>query len=601
MAPAPKNPTDIARETIRQLAVRRIPPTPDHYQEIYAEIAGAPLEVFPGKSLKRLVAEIGRAVAIPGLERGLHEAVGQKDWARFAQVLIQHLGDLFSTQQLAWNTLIRELFRQWENNAARLTTAQKREALEHVLQSAGGSPGTLFARLEGLQKGWAQAREDETRPLEVPGDPAGAASGYFPDVLNPVAHGVLPELGAALRELFAYTLENCLRVFLGEDERLGNMCRELVGEVRCANTPRQFQALRQKLKNFAFRLELLDGDQRELRASLLKLLRLMVENVSELVLDDQWIHGQIEVVRAIVDKPLSQKSLDDAEQRFKEIVYKQSQLKLGLQEARDALKAMLAGFVDHLNDFAGATSDYHDKIGEIARHVSSADNIADLESVLAEIMRETRGIQASARRSHDELIATRERVRETEARIQKLERELAETSQLIRLDQLTGVLNRRGLEEVVDKEIKRAERRQAPLCLALLDVDNFKKLNDILGHAAGDDALKHLIAVIQGTLRPQDSVARFGGEEFIILFPETALEQAATAMVRIQRELTRHIFLYNNQKLLITFSAGITMRRTGEYRETLIQRADAAMYEAKQSGKNQVVVADDTNVAGALR
>ncbi|MDR2678446.1 MAG: GGDEF domain-containing protein [Zoogloeaceae bacterium] len=581
---SPRNPTDIARETIRQLAVRHLPPTPGHYQEIYAEIAGsADVEAFPERAMKQMALELAHAACQPGLERALVLAVAQKDWAQFSKALIAPLDDFATQQRLAWNTLIRDLFRQWENTASSLSTAQKREALEHVLQSAGGNPAILFARLENLNKSWAQSRnESMTRELER-SDAFLSANGSA--TLEAPANTLLPEL----RKIFAYALENCLHAFLTEDERLARECRDLVEEVRYANTGKQFQALERKLKGFIFRLELLDEDHRELRDSLLKLLRLVLENVGELVLDDQWIHGQIEVVRDIVNQPLSQKSLDDAEARIREVVFKQSQLKLGLQEAQNALKSMLAGFVDHLNHFTGATSDYHDKIGVIANRISQADKLADLESLLPEIMRETRVIQISAHRSRDELLATQARVRKTEARVRELEQELAQTSELVRHDQLTGTLNRRGLEECYEKEAKRAERRQIPLCLALLDIDNFKTLNDTLGHAAGDDALVHLTQVVRRTLRPEDSFSRYGGEEFILLFPDATLQQAAAIMTRIQRELTRHIFLHHNQKVLITFSAGIALRQPDETRDALIHRADAAMYEAKQSGKNRVV------------
>ncbi|MDR1647975.1 MAG: GGDEF domain-containing protein [Zoogloeaceae bacterium] len=595
MNASPRNPADIARETIRRLAVRHLPPTPDHYQEIYAEIAGsANVEAFPERAMKQMAVELAHVAAQPGLERALALAVAQKDWAQFSKALAAPLDDFAAQQRLTWNTLIRDLFRQWENTASHLSTAQKREALEHVLQSAGGNPATLFARLENLNKSWAQSRDEAAaRNLEL-SDPFFPAS--EPATLEAPANELLPEL----REIFAYALENCLHAFLNEDERLARECHDLVEEVRYANTGKQFQALERKLKGFVFRLELLDEDHRELRDSLLKLLRLLLENVGELVLDDQWLHGQIEVVRDIVNQPLSQKSLDDAEARIREVIFKQSQLKLGLQEAQNALKAMLAGFVDHLNHFTGATTDYHDKISAIADRISHADKLADLESLLPEVMRETRVIQTSTRKSRDELRATQARVRETEARVRELERELAQTSKLVRHDQLTGALNRRGLEECYEKEAKRSERRRTPICLALLDIDNFKSLNDALGHSAGDEALVHLTQVVRGTLRPQDSFARFGGEEFILLFPESTLQQAAVAMTRIQRELTRHIFLHHNQKVLITFSAGIALRQPGEARDALIHRADAAMYEAKQSGKNRVVIAPSPEAAKTL-
>jgi diguanylate cyclase len=128
--------------------------------------------------------------------------------------------------------------------------------------------------------------------------------------------------------------------------------------------------------------------------------------------------------------------------------------------------------------------------------------------------------------------------------------------------------------------------------VAVLDLDNFKRLNDTYGHQAGDDALVHLMNVVRKTLRPTDITARYGGEEFVILFSETTLPQAVQAMNRLQRELTKRFFLHNNERLLITFSAGVAQFKTGETQDAVIERADRAMYQAKLQGKNRVVAAE---------
>ena len=164
---------------------------------------------------------------------------------------------------------------------------------------------------------------------------------------------------------------------------------------------------------------------------------------------------------------------------------------------------------------------------------------------------------------------------------------------LVRNDQLTGTLNRRGLEEAFENEVARSRRRKSPLCVAMLDIDNFKKLNDSLGHDAGDAALIHLVTIIRETLRPQDTLARFGGEEFIIILPDTMLEDAKTAIVRLQRELTKRYFLHENEKVLITFSAGVTDHRSDDTQASVTKRADDAMFAAKKAGKNRVVTGNN--------
>ena len=580
------NPFEIARETLRLLAVRRIPPTPDNYLTLYQEITGAKpaAEPFPDKQLRSLAAALPKTSPDQlRLARQLDEAVKAANWEDYKNKLVEFVSTLAESQKLAWADLVSDLLRQWDAKHIGLTAARKRESLEHVLTSSGANPETLFNRLQNLLRSWGQGKESgATTSSEAPPTGIGA---------EPTSTAANTDLLPELRTLFAFTLESAIATQLIESPQLSSDARALANDIRTAASAGQMQEFLVRLKRFAFKLELLAEDQAELRHSLLNLLRLLVENITELVVDDRWLHGQIEVVREIIEKPLSQRAIDDAERRLKEVLFKQSQLKAGLYEAREAIKHMLAGFVDQLADFAEATSEYHDKIEICADKITAANDISELGSVLSEVMRETRTIQINAQRSRDELRSTQKKVEESEARIRELETELETTSDLVRHDQLTGVLNRRGLEEMFNKEVARGKRHDTLLCVGLLDIDNFKKLNDALGHDAGDQALIHLANVCRETLRPQDTVARFGGEEFVILLPETPKEEAIIALTRLQRELTKKFFLSGNEKVLITFSAGVTQMLPNDNQATVIKRADEAMYKAKQTGKNRVIAA----------
>lgn len=578
------NPFEIARETLRLLAARRIAPTPDNYLTLYHEIAGSKPSntLFPEQQLRSLAASLPKSSPDQlRLARQLDEAVKSSNWDDYKDRLVDFINSLAEVQKLSWSPLISDLLQQWDAKHPGLTSARKRESLEHVLTGSGANPEALFTRLQNLLKSWGTGKEREPRDTDIPTSPIPNAP-ISPAITTA---DLLPEL----RELFAFTLETAIATQLLETPQLASNAKILAQDIRKAISLPQLQEFLTRLKRFAYKLELLAEDQAELRHSLLSLLRLLVENINELVLDDHWLHGQIEVVREIIEKPLSQRALDDAERRLKEILFKQAQLKATLFEAREAIKQMLAGFVDHLADFAEATSDYHDKIEACATKISTAKDISELEGVLTEVMQETRTIQINAQRSRDELQQTRQKVLESEARIKELEHELETTSDLVRHDQLTGALNRRGLEEIFKKEAARATRHESELCVALLDIDNFKKLNDSMGHDAGDEALIHLAKVCRETLRPQDTVARYGGEEFIILLPDTTLTDGIAALTRLQRELTRKFFLHANDKVLITFSAGITQMLPTDDQTSIIKRADSAMYEAKQTGKNRVV------------
>lgn len=571
---APSSPIEIARETFRLLAARRIPPTPENYRALFHEVAGTPEanDVFPEKILRNLQQALPKITPEQmRLSRELENAIQEEDWDTYKTRLTDFVGNLVGIQLLPWNELIGELVKQWESRQTSATLARKRETLEHVLKT-GGNPDALFIRLQNTIRHWGLA-------------PEGAH--WDEETLAPSARSDLTG-NEDSQTLFAYSLENILSPLLVHHPLLLEDARSLSGEIRNAKIPADWKKLRHRLRHFAFQIELLSEDDRELQAGLLGLLRLVVDNIDQLVLDDKWMHGQIEMLRSIIDSPLSQRAIEDAERRMKDVIFHQSQLKHRMLEAQGALKSMLTGFIDHLANLSDATSDYHNKIEGFANKISQSSDIVDLKEIVAAVMHETRLIQLSTQHSRDELRSTQARVSEAENRIRELEQELAATSTLVRYDQLTGVMNRRGLEETFDKELRRATRHQTPICVALLDIDNFKKLNDALGHDAGDAALVHLATVIRETLRPEDSVARFGGEEFILIMPETTLDDAQHVLVRLQRELTRRIFLHDHHKTLITFSAGVAQLQADDTQASLVKRADTAMYQAKQTGKNRV-------------
>ena len=590
------NPSEIARETLKQLMAKRMAPSPDNYREIYNGIAGITnkvVDTFPERELKALLLSLPKETsAQQGLSRQLDQALKGGNWEEYRKPLVDFIAEHSAETQLSWGELIADLLRQWEAKQSGITPARKRESLDRVLSAGGKNSELLFGRLQNLTKSWSQ---NELAPEEI--ELAEAAVDENAASLAPATGttasaapvGRASELLPEVRELFAYTLEVVVAAQLDDDAELAAEVRSIAASVRRASSLPAMQEILAAIKRLTFRMEFLTEDREELRLGLLKLLQLMIENVSELVVDDHWLNGQIDMVREIVARPMNLRSIKDAEIRLKEVIFKQSQLKHSLTEAKEALKQMLAGFVDHLSEFADSTSDYHDKIEVCVEKISKADDISQLEDVLAEVISETRIIQINAQRSRDDLRASRLRVEEAERRIDELQGELEKASTLVRHDQLTGALNRRGLDETFESEFARSQRRKSPLCVGLLDIDNFKKLNDSLGHSAGDAALIHLVTVIRDTLRPQDTLARFGGEEFIILLPDTPLDDAKKALVRLQRELTKRFFLNENEKILITFSAGLTDLRPNDTQASITKRADEAMYAAKQAGKNRVI------------
>ena len=395
-----------------------------------------------------------------------------------------------------------------------------------------------------------------------------------------------------LRELLARSLSFAVAALLTGSPELVAEAESLGNAVKTAHTDEALAEIAARLKQLCYQIDIKSGDVAEQQELLLRLFKLLLENVSELLDDDSWLRGQVDTVQNLIAGPMDPRTLEDATRSLKEVIYKQSQLKHTLGDVKLTVKNMMLTFIDRLGSVATSTGDFHEKIGGFSEQISHTDNIVELNKILDEVLRETRAVQAEAIESRDRMILARQEVQEAEERILSLEAKLQHMSELVREDQLTGSLNRRGLDDVFERETARSDRRGTPLCVALLDLDNFKRLNDTYGHQAGDSALKHLVAIVKETLRSMDVIARFGGEEFLILLPETTVEAATQTMTRLQRELTKHFFLHDNEKVLITFSAGIALRQPNEEQALLVQRADKAMYEAKKTGKNRVVVAD---------
>lgn len=181
-------------------------------------------------------------------------------------------------------------------------------------------------------------------------------------------------------------------------------------------------------------------------------------------------------------------------------------------------------------------------------------------------------------RAHDELAK----------RNKTLLRLNAKLEQLATTDVLTGTCNRRRFYELLRDDVRRAVRYQHPLSLLLADIDRFKRVNDTHGHAVGDQVLKGIAHHMGRSLRTPDRLARWGGEEFVVLAPETSAQSALALAKRVCLTIRRERFGVAGQ---ITVSVGVAELRPGESGDALLARADAALYEAKESGRDRAVLA----------
>lgn len=594
MQPA-NSPIDIARQALKQLALRKIAPTPDNFRTAYDEIAGTKSEDESSglaQALLQVLKEAGKQrPKYNKSAQALSAAIEKHDWKASETLLRELLPTGGVGETGGWGSTIRTLVRQLEASHKGLTPSKKKEGLERVLVNFESDQDQLLTKLQALVASWgAGAAPERTDSAEADASAA---------VADPATTGATAAAGTAAgplsllwRDLLIKTLEIGLLSQLKYIPELSRGAEALLDQARTANTEKEVARLAEAFRGYWYKLEMHSDAQFRLHEELLNLLRLLVDNMSELVEDDKWLSGQTAVIRDIIAKPLDIEVLYDAESGLKELIFKQGKLKHGLSEARNTLKQMAATFVERLAEMSQHTGDYHQKIEGYQTQISSAEDITSLNVVLDNLMHDTRAMQLDALRAHEELKATQKKVEEAEQRIRQLTQELDQASEMALNDFLTGALNRRGMHEALDREFSRSDRMSTALCVAIMDIDHFKNLNDNLGHDAGDDALAHLAQVTKAALRPTDVLARYGGEEFVIILPETDLDEGVRVMTRVQRELTKNFFLHKNERVLVTFSAGVAQRFGTEAADSVMKRADFAMYQAKHSGRNRVVGAE---------
>jgi len=590
MAMEQKNtPIETARQTLMQLMQRKLPPTPDNFRSVYDEIMGVKSvdkSVELTKTLEKVLLEAGKqkpkyvvaAQAIaPLIEKG--------DWSK----LEDQLRKLFPSGsgnadvgEANWSVLIRSLLKQLEMSHKGVTLSRKKEGLSKVLTNFAKDPDVLAQKIQALINSWGTGSATETAGTSsLPAD-GGGTTQVTANALTSVQW----------REMLLRTFELVLIPHLQAVSEHQQKAISLLTMMRQANGEQALAKCANDLKPILLALEMERDHQARIHEALTQLLRLLVASMGSLVIEDQWLYAQTIVINDIISKPLNINTLYDAESSLKELTYKQSQLKPALTEAKDTLKKMVTTFVDRLVEMTESTSDYHDKIEGYQQKIASTEDMGELNVLLNSILEDTRAIGLSVQRTRDEFTLSQKHAMDAEKRIQELTAELDYIGEVAHQDYLTGALNRRGMDEAIEREFNRADRHNTALCVAMLDIDHFKKLNDTLGHATGDQALTHLVKVLKDVLRPTDVLARYGGEEFIIILPATPQDEAIKAVTRVQRELTKNFFMHKNERVLITFSAGVAERAVGESAEHLIPRADVALYLAKNSGRNQVIGAE---------
>jgi diguanylate cyclase len=582
----------IAKAALRRLAHAQQEPTPENYARAYAEESGTPQPVAA-----QAAEPDAKAAAVP------------------------------------WAALVERLAKNLDRGGKQWTSARRKDSLKRVFDSSRSDAERLLQRMQSLMTAWESDHPDDpTQPpvaaasLDLATKPIEATAASGPAVAVQAVAVEAPQAWAPVISAF----ESSLRAGLPPDvpsatslaDELQALAQALASEGLSAQRVAAVEAVCQQARR-------LFGQRHQLVEALASLCQDLGAGLTELSEDGSWVQGQCQLLQSHLhgggepeqaapaqpavqrghSAALSVRGARAASAVLAHTRQQQKQVRDDRLAARDALKQLIQRMLQEVGELGEHTGRFELATSQHAQAVESADSLESLAGVVRAMLADARTVHSAVTATQVRLQADHLRATELESKVLALEGELRRLSSEVSTDALTQVANRRGLTQAFEMERARAERAggglgsdaattlsggaassKSGLAVALIDIDNFKKLNDSLGHSAGDQALKTLAAAVRERLRPVDHLARFGGEEFVVLLPGTEVKEAQQALTRLQRSLTEALFLHEGREVFVTFSAGVTQWRTGETLEASLERADEALYEAKRTGKNRTCV-----------
>jgi len=565
-----QTPANLAKAALRRLAEQRLEPTPENYRKAYESESGVP-------------SSDASAPEKPADKPPQSDATSQAEEGE------------------RWSKLIGRILRGAERGGRQWTAARKKDSLQRVLEGSKSSGQRLHQRLSQLVQSWdsdtldnAPLEDDVTEEVPAVATPEPAAQAARSSA------SAEPD-GAQASRAGSPVDEAPVPQPTGWSNSARQAVDELVKTVHVALPPvsasPRVQATAHALSEAAqaqssvseacHQARGLIEQRHRLLDQLMGLCQTLTDSLIDLAEDESWAQGQAQAMRHQLSQGIDSRGLRHVQQVLDDARIKQQALKQERENAREALKQLIQQMLMEIGELGTTTDRFQSNLGRYADTIDQADSLESLTGVVREMVAESRSVQSVVAQTQIKLQEEHGKAQALSERVRTLEDEIRKLSDEVSTDPLTQIANRRGMMRAFEAEQARVERQGSPLAIGLLDVDNFKKLNDQLGHQTGDEALKFLARRVSESLRPVDVVARYGGEEFVVMLPDTPLEEGQQILTRLQRTLSAEFFTHDDNKVFITFSAGVTAYRPGEPIEAALERADIGLYEAKRTGKNR--------------
>lgn len=595
-----QTPAVLAKAALRRMALRQLEPTPANYARAWREEGGEDLPEPPSAATRASLQEFAARILPSGAAKDpLVDAMAAQRWDQLSRLLPEEVASP-AQQAQAWAELIDRLIRQLERSSKGWTPARKKDGLAHVLSSARSDVARLQQRLKQLMSSWDDGNTGAEGAVDTVADPAQSNSGttasltvleevdtqtpqHTTDSAATATHGAWQQVCLQLADTVHVALP-------ANDERAAEVGGRLQGLVEGLAVPGPTADALAALDSACDEVRRMLQHRHHLVTLLGNLAGELTDGLSDLSEDDSWVRGQCDAMRSELDDGLSARGIRAVSDLLRGTRLRQQQVREERSQAQAALKGLIHRMLQDLGQLNDQTGRFNANLGRYVEVIGQAESLEGLADVVREMVDETRTVHSLVTETSGRLQDEHAKATALTSRVNELEEELRRLSAEVSTDQLTQVANRRGLLKQFETASALAARQTAPLCVGILDLDNFKKLNDTLGHQTGDEALKFLARRVGDGLRPTDTLARYGGEEFVVLLPDTPAEEGQKVLTRVQRLLSAELFMHENKQTFVTFSAGVTVYRLGEPLEAALQRADEALYEAKRSGKNRTCI-----------
>ena len=301
-----------------------------------------------------------------------------------------------------------------------------------------------------------------------------------------------------------------------------------------------------------------------------------------------YITGGNSALKEALDKLIKQP--DEPSEKSLLALYKQHVVKddKALESVRHELQKIISNIRSGYDESNEDLVDYVTSLNDFANVLAGSKDPAELAGEVQKVMDNTRSKELSQQNFDSKMSNMM-------GEVETLRRQLEEVREESLTDSLTGIANRKAFDQMLEQEIQNSIEHKTSFCVVLADIDHFKKFNDTYGHLVGDKVLRFVGPTIKSCVKGKDTAARFGGEEFVIILPDTGMKGAEIVANQVREAISKSVLkdkARNQEYGKITISLGIGQFKQGEQADDLLKRADQALYKAKENGRNRVEKAE---------